>query len=176
MSKQQAILHVLQHAADEAVVEQFLDNQEVLIWVDWREYEEDLISYFNQHLPEADQIHYEMINIDKPRGIDIVLSSSERKLVIPFAEEKTDRDSAIRAMQEMIAPAYQIRWYLESLGNDTLAFVLMQTAQWLELEEQFGKDKVEFYFQPVTNESVMFNLDADDVFAQVEARANSLSS
>jgi len=176
MSKQQAISHVLQNPADEAVVEQFFDNEEVLIWVDWREYEEDLISYFNQHLPEADQIHCEMINIDKPRGIDIVLSSTERKMTIPFAEEVTDRDSAIRAMQAMIAPAYQIRWYMESLGNDTLAFVLMQTEQWLEQEEQFGKEKVQFYFQPVTSESVMFSLDADDVFGQVEARANSLSS
>ncbi|GBG07750.1 hypothetical protein PAT3040_02311 [Paenibacillus agaridevorans] len=175
MSTLQPIVHVLQHSSDEAVVEQFFEN-ESLIWIDWREYEEDVIKYFNDQLPESHQIKYEMIEIDKPRGVDIVLSSGDRQLTIPFADDRTDRDSTIRAMQEMIAPRYQIRWFMESLGNDTLAFLLLSTEQWSELERQFGKDKLEFHFQPVTSESVMFYLDMDDVFDLIKIREQARTS
>ena len=175
MSTLQPIIHVLQHSADEDVVEQFFEH-EPLIWIDWREDEGDIIQYFNGQLPESDQIKCEIIDIDKPRGVDIVLSSNDRKHTIPFADDRTDRDSAIRAMQEMIAPRYQIRWFMESLGNDTLAYLLLSTEQWTELENQFSKEKLEFYFQPVTNESNMFSLDMDEVFTLIETRQKARTS
>ncbi|WP_270169821.1 hypothetical protein [Paenibacillus sp. SYP-B4298] len=175
MSTLQPIIHVLQHSSDEAVLEEFVEH-ESLIWVDWREDEEDVIQYFNNQLPEAHQIKCEMIEIDKPRGVDIVLSSADRKLTIPFADDKTDRDSAIRSMQEMIAPHYEIRWFMASLGSDTLAFLLLSTEQWAELERQFGKEKLEFHFQPITSDSVMFSLDMDDVFTLIKERQEAHAS
>jgi hypothetical protein len=175
MSTLQPIIHVLRHSSDEDVVEQFFEH-ELLIWIDWREDEGDIIQYFNDRLPESDQIKCEIIDIDKPRGVDIVLSSNDQKLKIPFADDRTDRDSAIRAMQEMIAPRYQIRWFMESLGNDTLAYLLLSTVQWTELEKQFGKEKLEFHFQPITSESIMFSLDMDEVFTLVETRQKARTS
>lgn len=169
MNKLQPIIHVLQHSSDEDIMEQFFDY-EALIWIDWREDEGDIIQYFNDQLPESDRIKCDIIEIDKPRDIDIVLSSGDRKLTIPFADDQTDRDSAIRCMQEMIAPRYQIRWFMGSLGSDTLAFLLLSAEQWVELEKQFGKEKLEFHFQPITNESAMFSLDMDDVFTLIETR------
>nr|WP_154983055.1 hypothetical protein [Paenibacillus xylanexedens] len=76
----------------------------------------------------------------------------------------------------MIAPRYQIRWFMESLGNDTLAYLLLSTEQWTELENQFSKEKLEFYFQPVTNESNMFSLDMDEVFTLIETRQKARTS
>ncbi|KAA8784354.1 glutathione reductase [Paenibacillus amylolyticus] len=175
MSTLQPIIHVLQHSSDEDVIEQFFEY-ESLIWIDWREDEGDVIHYFNDQLPEPHQIQCKIIQIDKPRGVDIVLSSDERTLTIPFADDRTDRDSAVRAMEEMIAPQYQIRWFMESLGSDTLAFLLLSTEQWGELENQFGKEKLEFHFQPVTSESAMFSLDMDDVFTLVETRQKARTS
>ena len=171
MNKQQEIARFLSYPPEGEALEQFCDNDELLVWIDWREYEEDLIKWFNEYLAEADQIVCKTKEIDKPRGVDIVLTSKEKSMTIPFADDATDRDSAIRAMQEMIAPNYQIRWFMESLGGDTLAFVLLPTAQWTELERQFGKEKVEFYFQPVTSDSVMFQMEMDEVFAKIDIRA-----
>ncbi|RPK30001.1 hypothetical protein [Paenibacillus xylanexedens] len=105
-----------------------------------------------------------------------MLSSDERTLTIPFADDRTDRDSAVRAMKEIIAPQYQIRWFMESLGSDTLAFLLLSTEQWTELEKQFGKEKLEFHFQPITCESMMFSLDVDDVFKIIETRQKARTS
>lgn len=172
MMKQQKIAHFLTYQ----VAEDIYDEENVLIWIDWREAEEDLIDYFNEQLPMSDRIDCEIIEIDKPRGVDITLSLKEKKLTIPFADDVTDRDSAIRAMQEMIAPHYQIRWFIESLGGDTLAFVLLPTAQWNKLERQFGERKVHYYFQVIAKDSTMFQMDFAEVSALLEAREKELSN
>lgn len=146
MNKQQEIATFLHEPTEEAL-DKLWEEDELLVWIDWREYEEDLIDYFNDHLSETTKIVCEVKEIDKPRGVDIVLTSKEKSMTIPFADDKTDRDSAIRAMQEMIAPHHQIRWFMESLGGDTLAFVLLSAEQWDELEQQFGKKKYSFIFK-----------------------------
>jgi len=167
MTNQQKIAEFLNNLT----LEEIYDQSDLLIWIDWREAEEDLIDYFNEQLPEPDRIDCEIVEIDKLRGVDIVLSSQEKKMTIPFADDVTDRDSAIRAMQEMLSPQYQIRWFMESLGNDTLAFALLPTVQWEELVQQFGKHKVDHYFKPVTNTSVMFDMGIDEVDALMNLRA-----
>lgn len=167
MTNQQKIAEFLNNLT----LEEIYDQSNLLIWIDWREAEEDLIDYFNEQLPEPDRIDCEIVEIDKPRGVDIILSSQEKKMTIPFSDDVTDRDSAIRAMQEMLSPQYQIRWFMESLGNDTLAFALLPAVQWKELVQQFGKHKVDHYFKPVTNTSVMFDMGIDEVDALMNLRA-----
>lgn len=170
MTNQQKIADFLTNLT----LEKIYNQNGLLIWIDWREAEEDLIDYFNEQLSVSDQINCEIIEIDKPRGVDIVLSSQENSMTIPFADDVTDRDSAIRAMQEMLSPQYQIRWFMESLGNDTLAFALLPVVQWKELEQQFDKRKVDYYFQPVTNTSVMFEMGIDEVDLLMKSRATEL--
>ncbi len=160
----------LSHPSEEAL-SMIYDQSGLLVWIDWRECEEDLIHYFNTLLPEADRIVCETKDIDKPRGIDIILKSDEKEMIIPFADDVTDRDSAIRAMQEIINPKYQIRWFMESLGGDTLAFALLATEQWEELEQQFSKSTVDYYFQLITSDSVMFEMSVNEMFELMDARA-----
>ncbi|WP_052344376.1 hypothetical protein [Bacillus ndiopicus] len=155
-------------------LEEIANQSDLLIWIDWREAEEDLIGYFNDQLPVSNRIACEVIEIDKPRGVDIILSSQEKTITIPFADDVTDRDSAIRAMQGMLSPQYQIRWFMETLGDDTLAFALLPTIQWEELELQFGKRKVDYYFQPITNTSTMFEMGMDAVVTLLKSREEEL--
>ena len=41
-------------------IETFFDNENIF-WVDWREYDEDIVSYVNDELSEADQIEWKTI-------------------------------------------------------------------------------------------------------------------
>lgn len=34
-------------------------ESDALIWVDWRDFDESLINYFNEKLPDADKIQFE---------------------------------------------------------------------------------------------------------------------
>lgn len=141
-----------------------------LIWIDWREFDESIIKYFNEKLPDEDKIVFRCVKTDKERDIDIILEKNDVSSAIPYADECTDRDTTLRSIQKYLEPEYQIRWYMESLGSDTLAFCIGTAMQWKQLEDEFGADKVSWYFAPVKDDSVMFEMDMNEVFNLMDKR------
>lgn len=138
-----------------------LIESDSLIWVDWGEYDEDIISYVNEKI--ADKIEVELITNNKPYGDDICLKFENKSLVIPY-KEKMDRDTTIKSINEIMKPMYEILFCIESIGNDTLAFVVLHQNLWEELEHEFGKEKVGYYFERITLQSKMFDMDFETVF------------
>ena len=59
---------------------------------------------------------------------------------------------------------YEIRFCLESLGNDTLAFVVLTKDLWKQLENEFDKEKVSYSFEEINFKSKMFDMDVDTIF------------
>lgn len=141
-----------------------------LIWIDWREFEEDILRYLNDHLPLADKIVYEIVETDKPRGIDIILKKGEKHSAIPYKKYCTDRDTTLKSAQEYLTPEYQIRWYMGSLGGDTLAFCLLPTMLWGQLEKEFTIEHVAYYFAPIQAASQMFEMKAGKVCKLLKSR------
>lgn len=153
--------------------EEYFDTfweSDVLIWVDWREYDESIIKYFNEKLPSEDKVKFICVETAKERGVDIILEKNGISTAIPYAEEYTDRDTTLKSLQEYVSPKYQIRWFMGSLGSDTLAFCIYSTAQWEQLEEEFGTEKVAYHFALIKADSVMFEMDMDEVFDLLEQR------
>ena len=149
--------------------DEFWDS-DVLIWVDWGDFDKSIIEYFNARLPKEDKIQFECVNIKKERGIDIILKKDGTSTIIPYADDCTDRDTTLKSIQQHIYPKYQIRWYMDSLGSDTLAFCIGLTSQWKQLEQEFGVENVAYYFAPIQTNSVMFEMDMDDVFDLLKQR------
>lgn len=140
--------------------ESFLESDS-LVWIDHREYDEDIIFYVNEKLEE--KIEIVLQDNGKPYGDDIYLKHKEKLVMIPY-KEKMDRDTTIKYLNEFIKPNYEIRFCIESLGNDTLAFVILTKDLWKQLENDFGKEKVSYYFEKITLESKMFDMDFETVF------------
>jgi len=69
-----------------------------------------------------------------------------KSLTIPYEDDETDRDITIKTLDEFISPKYQIRLFSESLGDDTLAFTVLNSDEWKELENSVGKEKLDFFF------------------------------
>lgn len=147
-----------------------LFDSEAIIWIDWREDDEDVVRYFNDMVDEP--IDIQTASNGKPYGDDIVLQKGNKELLIPYGDEK-DRDVTIKYFNEFVKPDYEVRWFTESLGNDTLGFTVLSGAEWANLEDEFGADTVRYYFEPINLESNMFNLDMDEVFALLALRENS---
>ena len=145
-------------------------ESDFLIWVDWRDFDDSIIKYFNDKLPDEDKIQFECVEIEKEREIDIFLCKNGVKTAIPYAEDRTDRDTTLKSIQEYVSPKYQVRWYMDSLGSDTLAFCIGLTSQWEQLEQEVGSEKVSYYFVPIQADSVMFEMDMDEVFDLLEQR------
>ena len=147
-----------------------LFDSEAIIWIDWREDDEDVVNYFNDMMDEP--IDIQTVSNGKLYGDDIVLQKGDKKLQIPYSEEK-DRDVTIKYFNDFVQPDYEVRWFVESLGNDTLGFTVLSGAEWAKLNDEFGADTVRYYFEPINLESNMFNLDMDEVFALLALRENS---
>ncbi len=147
-------------------IELFWDSNE-LVWIDWREYDEDIIRYFNEMM--EDKLELELIDNGKPYGDDIVLVKGTEKLQIPY-EEEMNRDTTIKYLNEFIKPDYEIRWFLESLGNDTLGFILLKSDEWKKLEEEFDNNTLGYYFAPITLDSKMFDLEMNEGLELFELR------
>ena len=147
-----------------------LFDSEAIIWIDWREDDEDVVNYFNDMMDEP--IDIQTVSNGKPYGDDIVLKKGDKELQIPYGDEQ-DRDVTIKYFNDFVQPDYEVRWFTESLGNDTLGFTVLSGAEWAKLNDEFGADTVRYYFEPINLESNMFNLDMDTVFALLALRENS---
>ena len=144
-----------------------LFDSEAIIWIDWREYDEDVVNYFNDMMDEP--IDIQIVSNGKPYGDDIVLKNGNKELQIPYGDEQ-DRDVTIKYFNDFVKPDYEVRWFAESLGNDTLGFTVLSGAEWAKLDDEFGADTVRYYFEPINLESNMFNLGTDEVFALLALR------
>ena len=147
-----------------------LFDSEAIIWIDWREDDEDVVNYFNDMMDEP--IDIKTVSNGKPYGDDIVLQKGDKELQIPYGDEQ-DRDVTIKYFNDFVQPDYEVRWFAESLGNDTLGFTVLSGAEWAKLDDEFGADTVRYYFEPIDFESDMFNLGMDEVFALLALRENS---
>ena len=147
-----------------------LFDSEAIIWIDWREDDEDVVRYFNDMMDEP--IDIQTVSNGKAYGDDIVLQKGDKELQIPYSDEQ-DRDVTIKYFNDFVKPDYEVRWFTESLGNDTLGFTVLSGTEWAKLNDEFGADTVRYYFEPITLESNMFNLDMDEVFALLALRENS---
>ena len=147
-----------------------LFDSEAIIWIDWREYDEDVVNYFNDMMNEP--IDIKTVSNGKAYGDDIVLQKGDKELQIPYGDEQ-DRDVTIKYFNDFVKPDYEVRWFTESLGNDTLGFTVLSGTEWAKLNDEFGADVVRYYFEPIDFESDMFNLGMDEVFALLALREDS---
>src|SRR3712207_3058215 len=116
-------------------------DKEFLVWIDWRECDEDIARYVNSRLEDADKFEVCLADNGKPYGADIILKNGSKELMIKYGEQM-QRDVTLRALGEFLSPKYELRLFKPTLGDDTLAFVLLKSEIWGELERKFDADRV----------------------------------
>ena len=83
-----------------------LFDSEAIIWIDWREDDEDVVNYFNDMMDEP--IDIKMVSNGKAYGDDIVLQKGDKELQIPYVDEQ-DRDVTIKYFNDFVKPDYEVR-------------------------------------------------------------------
>ena len=140
-------------------VDRFYESK-ALIEIDWREYDEDIVKYFNKAIGNTISVRRE--DNKKPYGDDIILIYKDKSMVIPY-QEKMDRDTTIKSINEVIKDDFLIRLFVDSAEDDTLSFCVLPNGQWQMLEKEFGKNNLNKYFIKVTPDIKMFDLQYDVV-------------
>lgn len=146
------------------------EKEKKLVWIDWREYDEEIINYVESVI-HSEKLIGKIENVDNKMGFDIIIEWEGKEYKISYLnEEGSDRDTTIKTLNKIIQPEYEIRLFMESLGSDTLAFVPLSKEEWEELEKEFGEEKVNYYFSKIKDNSKMFDLDMDELFKILDKR------
>ena len=155
---------------DRESFDNFWENSQKLVWIDWREYDEDIINYI-EGVIQSGELSGKSKDADNEMGFDIFIEWKGNEYKISYPDkEGSDRDTTIKTLNKIIQPEYEIRLFMESLGNDTLAFIPLLKSEWEELEKEVGEEKVNYYFSKIDDESKMFDLDMDELFEILDKR------
>ena len=131
-----------------------------LVEIDWREYDENVVKYFNKAIGNMISVCRE--DNKKQYGDDIILIYKDKSVIIPY-QEKMDRDTTIKSINEVIKDDFSIRLLVDSAEDDTLSFCVLPNEQWEMLEKEFGRNNLNRYFIKVTPKIKMFDLQYDVV-------------
>ena len=146
------------------------ENCTKLVWIDWREYDEEIINYVESVI-HLEKLIGKIENVDNKMGFDIIIEWKGKEYKVSYPDEEgSDRDTTIKTLNKIIQPEYEIRLFMESLGSDTLAFVPLAKEEWEEFEREFGEEKVNYYFSKIDDNSKMFELDMNELFKILDKR------
>lgn len=131
------------------------DIYEIAMWIDWREEDENIITYCEDIL-QTDSLSVETFDADNKRGFEIKIIYKNKETIIPYKGKGADRDTTIKTLNQIIQSEFEIRLCKESLDSDTLCFLPLTNNEWIELETKYPK-QVNEKFQKITSETIMFN-------------------
>ena len=101
-------------------------------------------------------------------GFDIIIKFKGKEHIIEYKKEGTDRDTTIKTLNKVLSPDYEIRFWMDSIGSDTLGFFPKTSKFWKELEDEFGAEKVRKYFSIIGENSRMFDMNMNEIFKLME--------
>lgn len=129
-------------------------DDDIVFWVDWRESDDAIIEYCEKCLKTA-LLSAEMKQVSD--NLELTIKYENRI----YTERIVDRDRTIISLNEIIKPKYEIRFCKVSDGSDTLAFLPLASQQWKQLIEKYGEQKIYQCFEPINEDSIMFNKEYD---------------
>jgi len=135
-------------------IDALLDDNSTVFWVDWREDETDIVSYCESVL-ETGNLEAEWEDVNTPRGVDLVIHYKGKTARPKLVEDAADRHLALCALNEILAPEFEIRFCIDSKGGDTLAFLALPASLWRDLEEGYG-DAVPRHFYRFSEKPNLF--------------------
>lgn len=128
-----AIRAVLESGSPESLAD-LLADESVCFLVDHRA-DEDMIVEACEGVIQSGCLSAEVLPADDRFGFKTRMRFGSRSVIVPAS---TDRHPAVVKLSELLAPDYETRFCVDSMGDDTLAFVPLPPAAWRALEREFG--------------------------------------
>ncbi|MCH7379180.1 MULTISPECIES: hypothetical protein [Acinetobacter] len=144
---------ILQSNTEEAYLDAFEQYQgniyQILMIVDWREEDEAIIEYC-ENILQTGSLRAEIQNADNLQGFTITVYYQNQTLIIPYQGEGADRDTTLKALNQILQPDYEIRFCVASDGSDTLEFIPLPQEVWQKLDQKYPHNIDQFFrrFEP----------------------------
>lgn len=122
--------------------------------VDWRKEDEAIVEYC-ENILQTGSLHAEIQNAGNPQGFMITLYYRDQALIIPYQGEGADRDTTLKALNQILQPDYEIRFCEASDGSDTLAFLPLPSSLWQQLDQKYT-NRIYQLFRTFEQDSTFF--------------------
>lgn len=129
------------------------DADDIILWVDWREDEVDIVTMCEAIL-RTGSLSARYVPTD--RSADLEISYGGKIAVVRYPSGTADRDTTLLALNAALAPDFEIRYCTDSDGGDTAALLPLGSAQWATLEAT-APDRVKILFRPLSSEEPLFS-------------------
>lgn len=139
-------------APSEPGAQEFLANAG-LVWVDWRDDAAELVTYFAGYFPDGD------LRVSGDETVRIRFR--DRRVTMKRRHDPKDKHRALLALGRVLAPEFELRLAVDSLGGETLAFAVLPTAEWRKLERRY-LDGIARSFLSIEKNSDVWNVDSGD--------------
>jgi hypothetical protein len=130
------IVRVLESPSDDAI-QALLDDEDTVFWVDWRA-DDDGIVESCETIIKTGSLSAELIDVETENGCDFYISYKDKRVQVPLTYSLEDRHITICALNEALAPDYEVRLCIDSSGSDTLGFLPLFVSEWNRLEGRYG--------------------------------------
>jgi len=145
----------IEDSSEEAFVDLIAGRTDLVIVVDWREHDEDIIQYCEDIL-QTKVLSAETVDVDNAQGFELTIIYKAQRLLVPYQKNGSNRDTTIISLNQIIAADYEIRLCNASLGLDTLQFLPLGKSVWEKLERRWGRPAIEDCFTRIESDSCFF--------------------
>ena len=88
---------------DRESFDNFWENSQKLVWIDWREYDEDIINYI-EGVIQSGELSGKSKDVDNEMGFDIFIEWKGKEYKISYPnKEGSDRDTTIKTLNKIIS-------------------------------------------------------------------------
>ncbi len=151
-------LEIIEAYLDAGQEEDYIDfiagRTDLVMEVDWREHDEDIIQYCEDIL-KTKQLSAICVDADNAQGFELTIQFQSKQLKVDYRDDGADRDTTIIYLNQILQPEYEIRFCQASHGADTLAFLPLSQKSWRYLERQWGS-QLDEYFVKIEADSCFF--------------------
>jgi hypothetical protein len=123
------------------------EDRENILWIDWRDEEESIVSQVQERVGVAD-LTATLAESDNPWGYTVMISRGATSRTISPELGLDARHATLNALDELLAPEFQIRYVTETNGSDTFGVVVEKAADWQFLFAKYGR-RVNEHFCPI---------------------------
>ncbi|NTG51694.1 hypothetical protein G6M04_30320 [Agrobacterium rhizogenes] len=148
------IRHYVEHG-DAAYLNEVLgapDTDDIILWVDWGEEDDRIVSECARILG-LDGLSARFV--EHGDAISLEVTRDGRVTMVDY-DGPADRDMTLLALDRALRPDYELRYCVESGGSDTAAFLPLFSADWKRLERDYP-DAVRRRFAQLSPDTPIFN-------------------
>lgn len=122
---------------DAQVIFDLLDDCSCVFWVDWRQDMDEIVANCKQAL-QVRRLSTQRVRPHADADVMTYVRYQNERVRVPTHSTRAGRDSALRSLDELVRPRYEIRVSADCLGHDAMAFIAMSAVRWSVLDARYG--------------------------------------